>query len=116
MDYDIDKVVCSKCSADDVISYATAGDAICPACCPDHEYEYDWSDRTRYCAHCGSEPPDDWYYSEDDIGIGSLAPAWRPGGPIGVPASSMNGNANAAITDPERWANWVAFCERNGMP
>lgn len=111
-----DKVICSKCSADDVIVYMTPEDAICPACCPDHEYEYERGDRDWFCKHCGDVAPEDWLRCDDDVGIGSCGPAWRPGEPLGVLLSSMNGNASAASSHPEQWANWVAFCERNGLP
>lgn len=107
---------CSKCASDDVIAYMTAGTAICPACCDDHEYVSEACE--RYCEHCGQEPPDDWYDGlyDDDVPLFGA-----PIGPmatehLGVPASSMNGNAAQASADPARWANWVAFCERNGMP
>lgn len=34
--------------------------AWCPKCCPDHDYDYDRSDRRWECKHCGELRPDDW--------------------------------------------------------
>ena len=36
--------------------------------------------------------------------------------PVGWPASSMDGNAANRHNSPERWANWVAFCDACGHP
>lgn len=109
-----DKVLCSKCGKDEVLSYHDAASALCPECCDDHDYEYDRCDRVYYCTHCGQEPPDDWYYSDDDVGFGSISTG--PAEIVGTPLSALNGNAAAASRDPDRWANWVACCERNGIP
>jgi NMD protein affecting ribosome stability and mRNA decay len=112
---DSGRVMCSKCGADEVISYMAAATAICPNCCDDHEYEYERSDRTHYCQHCGAEPPADWYYCEDDVGLGPFAAAE----PLGVPASEMCGNASVANASPKnrrKWDNWVAFCDSWGCP
>lgn len=107
--------LCSKCGSNDVISYMTDETAICPACCINHEYVSDSGE--TYCEHCGQEPPEDWYAGQydDDVPLFSATPHLPIEG-LGVPASSINGNAAQASTDPDRWANWVAFCERNGMP
>jgi hypothetical protein len=107
-----DRPACSKCASDDVLVYMTPETAICPACCDDHEYVSEGCE--RYCEHCGQEPPDDWHDGQydDDVPLFGAATLER----IGVPASSMNGNAAQKGADPERWANWLAFCERNGMP
>jgi hypothetical protein len=102
-----------------VIVYMTVETAICPACCEDHEYEYDRGDRAHYCEHCGQEPPADWYdglYDDGGLRLIPLGPDTQPTEPLGVPASSLNGNAAESHTDPAGWANWVAFCERNGLP
>jgi hypothetical protein len=36
--------------------------------------------------------------------------------PLGIEASTMNGNAAQRHANPAAWENWVNFCERNGMP
>ena len=36
--------------------------------------------------------------------------------PIGIPASSMNGNAAERHNDPAAWDRWVSFCESWGHP
>lgn len=106
--------LCTKCGADEVLVYITPESAICPACCDDHDYVSEGCE--RYCEHCGQEPPADWYYGlyDDDVPLFGATPHLPIEG-LGVPASSMNGNAAQASTDPARWANWVAFCERNGI-
>lgn len=111
-----DRVACSKCAADEVIAYTTPEAAICPACCSDHEYEYDRGDRAHYCEHCGQEPPDDWYDGlyDDQVPLFGMPIGPLPTEHLGVPASSLNGNAASRHTDPAGWANWVALCEKNG--
>lgn len=54
-----DRVLCAKCGADEVLSYHEASTAVCPSCCPDHDYIIDRYE--RYCANCGQEPPEDYY-------------------------------------------------------
>lgn len=109
-----DRVLCSKCQADDVIYYDAPETAVCPACCEDHDYEHDgW--RNYYCTHCGQEPPDDWYYSDDDVGLFGVGPG-GPGEATGVPAAAMNGNAMDRHKDPAAWDRWVAFCNSWGHP
>jgi hypothetical protein len=112
-----DRVLCSKCGADDVLAYHTVETAICPNCCEDHEYEYERGERRHYCQHCSAEPPDDWYYCDDDVPLfGTYS---GPRGPIGTPASEMEGNASVANKSPDnrrKWDNWVAFCESWGHP
>lgn len=85
---------------------------VCEEHCEDHEYEHDgW--RNHYCKHCGAEPPDDWYYSEDDVGFGV---GYSPREPIGIPANTMNGNAAERHKDPAAWERWLAFCNSWGHP
>jgi len=79
-------------------------------CCK-HGEDHDYEDGEGYCVICGEER--DYGYDDDYIGFGSLP--LEPGS-LGVPASSMNGNAMAAKHDPARWANWVAFCNSWGHP
>jgi hypothetical protein len=55
-----DRVKCSVCGADEVVSYATSETAVCPACCPHHEYEYQRSERSYFCEHCGVEASEKW--------------------------------------------------------
>lgn len=86
---------------------------VCPDHCEDHDYEYDRDRREHYCVHCDQLAPDDYLYSDDDVGFGYSLP---PAAPVGIPASEMNGNAAARHDDPEGWANWVAFCNANGLP
>lgn len=86
---------------------------ICPEHCEDHDYEYDDLARGHYCQHCNQEAPYDWYYSDDDVGFSSIA---APLEHVGIPASSMNGNAADRHKDPAAWDNWVAFCNRCGHP
>lgn len=110
-----DRVLCSKCGADEVICYATAETALCPNCCEDHEYEYERFERGHYCQHCGAEAPPDWYYSDDDVGF------WSPPSsePLGIPASEMNGNAsvaNLSAGNRRKWDKWVAFCNSWNHP
>jgi hypothetical protein len=109
----MDRVLCSKCEADDVICYTTEETAVCPNCCEDHEYEYERYDRGHFCQHCGAEAPPDWYSSDDDVGF------WSPpsGEPLGIPANEMDGNASVANTSREnrrKWDNWVSFCNSWG--
>lgn len=108
-----DRVLCSKCGADEVLCYMTAETAVCPNCCEDHEYEYERGERTYWCQHCGSEPPDDWYYSDDDVPLfgGYSAPETT-----GIPAHAMDGNAANRHNNPDGWARWVAFCKSWGHP
>lgn len=86
---------------------------ICEKHCEDHEFEYVRGERRHECKHCGAEPPDDWYYCDDDIGVGL---SFSDDGPIGWPASSMNGNAAERHKDPAAWERWVAFCNACGLP
>lgn len=109
-----DRVLCSKCGADEVIVYAAAETAICPNCCEDHEYEYESYDRAHYCQHCGQEPPPDYYYSDDDVPLFGVRGSVEP---VGIPASEMDGNASVANKSREnrrKWDNWVAFCNSWG--
>lgn len=111
-----DRVLCSKCGADEVLQYTTAETAVCPNCCEDHEYEYERGDRTHYCQHCGQEPSPDWYYCEDDVPLFGVR---DPAEPIGIPASAMDGNAavrSTTVEAREKWGRWVAFCESWGHP
>lgn len=109
-------VPCSKCGSDDVIVYMEAATAVCPKCCDDHEYEYEPGECEHWCRHCGDPAPADWYYCDDDVPCFGTYEPRDPSEPIGTPASSMNGNAAQRHEDPAGWANWVAFCERNGHP
>lgn len=91
---------------------------ICEQHCEDHDYLSEERGAWPTCAHCNAYAPDDFYDVDfdGDFGIGSYEP---PSGPLGTPASSMNGNAAVANTSPEAraaWDNWVAFCERCGHP
>lgn len=104
---------CKICGAETPLRQLCDVRSVCPEHCDDHDYEYDRFDRRHYCAHCGAEPPDDWYYCDDDVGFGG---GYSSDQPIGIRASAMNGNAAARHEDPAAWANWVAFCERNGHP
>jgi hypothetical protein len=106
-----ERVLCSKCSADDVLCYMTAETAICPACCDDHDYVSEAGE--VYCEHCGSEPPADYYACDDDVGFSNYR---LPSEPVGIPASAMNGNASARGQYPDAWARWVAFSEACGAP
>ena len=113
----IDRVLCSKCGADEVICYMEPETAVCPNCCEDHEYEYDRYDRTHSCQHCGDLAPPDWYSCDDDVGIGFGS--YKPPEPLGIPASEMCGNASVANVSPEnrrKWDNWVSFCNSWGHP
>lgn len=88
---------------------------VCPEHCEDHEYEYDSFDRNHYCKHCGDIPPDDYFYSDDDVGFGGgYTRGYVPGEPIGTPASAMDGNASNRHNNPAGWDNWVAYCRRCG--
>lgn len=107
-----DRVLCSKCGADEVLCYMEAATAVCPNCCEDHEYEYEPGERTHWCRHCGQEPPADWYYCEDDVPLFGVR--YDPAEPIGIPASAMNGNAAERHKDPAAWDRWVAFCDSWG--
>lgn len=51
---------CRSCGAE-CDSAPDDGNAICPKCCPDHDYRYDKLERTWYCWTCGQTPPLDWY-------------------------------------------------------
>lgn len=81
----------------------------CCECLGEHgEYE------DGYCIECGEAREYPSY--EDDVPLFGV----RYGdGPIGTPASAMNGNAAVASAIPENrqaWDIWAAFCERNGHP
>lgn len=52
---------CGQCGAD-ALCEPPDGPAVCPACCEDHDYEYE-PGFGKMCRHCSAEPPDDW----DDI-------------------------------------------------
>lgn len=54
------KFRCTVCKTETPIANVT-GPTWCEKCCPDHDYEYDPGDRTRYCKNCGAEPPYDWH-------------------------------------------------------
>lgn len=83
---------------------------VCPEHCEDHDYQYDDMAGDHFCIHCNARAPYDWLQSDDDVVYfgGSAS------GPIGTPASAMNGNAAARHTDPAAWDSWVAFCQANG--
>lgn len=101
-----------ECDSHPVDENGIGQQAVCPEHCEDHDYQHDgW--RNHYCIHCGAEPPDDWYYSDDDVPLfgGYVAPE-----PVGIPASAMNGNAAERHKNPEAWDRWVAFCKSWGMP
>lgn len=51
---------CRKCgvSCDSSPGY---GQAICPTCCEDHEFEYHREFRTHACRHCETPVDVDWY-------------------------------------------------------
>lgn len=86
--------------------------AVCPDHCEDHDYERDSGE--LYCKHCGANPPDDWYNYDDDVLLfGGLTEASQP---VGVPLSSLNGNASDRHKDPAAWDRWIAFSEANGHP
>lgn len=61
-------------------------------------------------------PSDQWFYHTEYHAIKADCPICNPGGPklIGVPASSMDGNAANAAANPEAWNRWVAFSEACG--
>lgn len=69
---------------------------------------------------CGLGPElpegDKWFYASERGADRADCLGCNPRGPVGlgVPASSMNGNAAQSHADPDGWARWVAFCERNG--
>jgi hypothetical protein len=107
---------CKICGDGVAVTASEAVRGVCEAHCFDHEYEYDGFDRSHYCRHCAAVPPDDWYACDDDVGVGVFSGSYSLGEPIGMPLSAMNGNAMERHADPARWANWVAFCERNGHP
>jgi hypothetical protein len=52
--------ICRECGKDCDIAPEPPERAICEACCPDHEYEYDRMDRHWTCKHCGALRPYDW--------------------------------------------------------
>lgn len=109
-----DRVLCSKCGADEVICYEAEDTAVCPKCCEDHEYEYERYERGNFCIHCGEEQ--EYEPCEDDVGFGSY---YEPREPVGIPASEMDGNASVANKSPEhrrKWDNWGAFCNSWGHP
>jgi len=63
---------CHKCGGE-VLVYPTDEPvrAVCPQCCPEHEYNYDsgafglgWN-----CDHCGDPPPREWYDDQDSEGL-----------------------------------------------
>lgn len=62
------QVLCSKCGCDDVLVYGLPQKAVCPDCCPDHEYIYEGQGDGWMCGTCGVSPPDD-YYEESGLGI-----------------------------------------------
>jgi hypothetical protein len=110
-----ERVLCSKCGADEVICYLAPETAICPNCCEDHEYEYERFDRGHFCQHCGAVAPPDWNASDDDVCIFGGG----HDGPLGTPASEMDGNAsvaNASAENRRKWDNWVSFCNSWGHP
>ena len=55
-----DRVKCSVCGGDEVVSYATPEMAVCPACCPHHVYEYERAERSYFCQYCGVQASDEW--------------------------------------------------------
>lgn len=79
--------------------------------CPDHDFEYDRYRTGHFCNVCDAER--EYEPSEDDVGFGSLGPLDDP---IGVPASTLNGNAMAAKNDPGAWDRWVRISESWGHP
>lgn len=105
--------LCGKCGAECAVE-PDEGPAVCPQCCEDHDYVSDSGE--HYCQHCGDQPPDDWYYCDDDVGfgIGPIGPA--PDELRGIPASAMNGNAMERHKDPAAWDRWVAFSDSWGHP
>lgn len=77
------------------------------------------ADRKFFCGIGPLLPDGDKWVYEREYGLRSMVdcPICQPVPyAIGRPASSMNGNAADRIDDPERWANWVAFCNANGHP
>lgn len=76
----------------------------CCKCAGEHpEYEY------GYCIEC--DEPQEYSPCDDDVGFGG---GYSSTGPVGIPASAMDGNAANRRNNPGGWANWVAFCEANG--
>ena len=51
---------CRTCGKECNIS-AGPGQAVCEACCEDHDYVYMRAFREKRCQHCDHPAPDDWY-------------------------------------------------------
>lgn len=104
---------CLICGVDVDTHHMREPRGICEAHCEDHEYEYDRYAGESFCLHCSAAAPDDYYYSDDDVGF-SFSSGYTPAEPIGTPVSAMNGNAAERHNNPAAWDNWVAFCRRCG--
>lgn len=86
---------------------------VCEKHCGDHDFEYDACRGGHFCIHCDAER--EYEPFDDDVGFASFSGSYSSG-PIGVPASAMNGNAAERHKNPEAWDQWVAFCNANGSP
>lgn len=73
------------------------------------------NDRRKFACGIGPTLPDGdkWVYEGERMARQADCPGCNPRGPapIGVPASSMNGNAANRHNDPAAWERWVAFSE-----
>jgi hypothetical protein len=59
-------VVCSICGTKEVIVYHTnPSQTFCPACCPDHDYQYERWERAHICTVCGEQAPADLFDHDD---------------------------------------------------
>jgi hypothetical protein len=52
---------CHKCGKECDSAPNPPARAICPACCEDHDYEYDRGMGGKFCKHCGEPAPYDYY-------------------------------------------------------
>lgn len=78
---------CHKCGAGTIVE-PPDNPAVCENCCEDHDYEYCREERTYYCNHCGAEPPDDWYFADDDVPI-TFSTGRKPE-ELGTPLSELS--------------------------
>lgn len=80
-----------------------------------------WPDNSRREFACGiTELPagDKFFFASESSAYRlSDCPICNPRPEVlGVPASSMNGNAAQRHEDPGAWDRWVAFCNACGAP
>lgn len=102
---------CVCCGSDTATHHILDVRGVCPSHCFDHDFEYDRYARACLCIHCSEEQ--EYEPSDDDVGFGSY---YEPREPVGIPASSMNGNASERHKDPAAWDRWVGFCNSWGAP